>query len=208
MKKLRKQVTTPAKHPRDEIPKNAVAADSAQQVPNNSYSPPPRYYVDREFQCIDCGRKEIWTATQQKWYYEVAKGSLYSGAVRCRACRRKHKETHSGRGDPNPIKHVGSLRKHIRSRIAPVLIEAGYKFDRQSGKDEPWLVWIEYASPVRIIRCMFDSGRGHLTAESLDDTEWKSVVDVETGDAGSTTVLLERIDQFADRIREFVHASA
>ena len=72
-----------------ELPLGAVPADKSQQVPNNSYSPPPEYYVDIEFICEDCGRQEVWTGEQQKWYYEVAKGSLYATAVRCRDCRNK-----------------------------------------------------------------------------------------------------------------------
>jgi hypothetical protein len=69
----------------------AVAADLSQQVPNNSYASKPLYYVDQPFACGDCGREEVWTATQQKWYYEVAKGSLYGRAVRCRACRQRRR---------------------------------------------------------------------------------------------------------------------
>lgn len=72
-----------------ELPAGAAPADKTQQVPNNSYSPPPDYYVDLEFTCEDCGREEVWTAEQQKWYYEVAKGSLYATAVRCRECRNR-----------------------------------------------------------------------------------------------------------------------
>jgi hypothetical protein len=71
--------------------KGAIAADLSQQVPNNSYAAKPLYYVDQPFACKDCGKEEVWTAAQQKWYYEVAKGSLYGGAVRCRACRKKRK---------------------------------------------------------------------------------------------------------------------
>src|SRR5262249_55432288 len=97
-----------------EIPPGAVLADRSKQVPNNSYSPPPLFYVDTEFTCKDCGRTETWTARQQKWYYEVTKGSLYAGAVRCLACRRKRAAT-KGRGDPNPIKHAGSVMKRIRA---------------------------------------------------------------------------------------------
>jgi hypothetical protein len=51
------------------------------------------YYLDTPFRCVDCGVDEIWTATQQKWWYEVAKGYVYSGARRCRACRRKKRDT-------------------------------------------------------------------------------------------------------------------
>jgi hypothetical protein len=76
-----------------ELPKGAVLADLSQQAPNNSYSP-PLYYVDRPFTCEDCGREEVWTASQQKWYYEVAKGPIYATAVRCA------ESTTSGRQPP------------------------------------------------------------------------------------------------------------
>ena len=62
-------------------------------APYNSYGMPAfverGFYRDEEFECIDCGALEIWTATQQKWWYEVAKGNVESRAVRCRPCRRK-----------------------------------------------------------------------------------------------------------------------
>src|SRR5687767_8462143 len=62
-------------------------------APNNSYGVADfvtrGFYADRPFRCKDCGKEEVWTATQQKWWYEVAKGFAWSTAVRCRACRRK-----------------------------------------------------------------------------------------------------------------------
>ncbi|MCA9162262.1 MAG: zinc-ribbon domain containing protein [Planctomycetales bacterium] len=36
---------------------------------------------------------QVWSAQQQKWYYEVAKGSLYATAIRCRECRQKRSAT-------------------------------------------------------------------------------------------------------------------
>jgi hypothetical protein len=65
-------------------------------APNNSYGAPDfvyrGFYVDRPFRCVDCGKEEVWTGTQQKWWYEVAKGFVYTTAVRCRLCRRKKRE--------------------------------------------------------------------------------------------------------------------
>ncbi|MCC6077141.1 zinc-ribbon domain containing protein [Pseudomonas sp. GCM10022188] len=49
-------------------------------------------YVDRPFRCRDCGSQEVWTAAQQKWWYETAHGSLYTTAVRCRACRQARRD--------------------------------------------------------------------------------------------------------------------
>ena len=77
------------------MPSDGIPADLGQQAPNNSYAP-PTFYRDYEFTCVDCGRREVWTAEQQKWWYEVAKGSIYSGAKRCRDCRAARKEAHRG----------------------------------------------------------------------------------------------------------------
>ena len=66
-----------------------VPADISQQNVNpNPYGPPVLFYEDLRFTCRDCGSREVWTAEQQKWWYEVAKGKLYSTAARCRPCRR------------------------------------------------------------------------------------------------------------------------
>jgi Probable zinc-ribbon domain len=75
----------------DKYKETRIPADTSQQAPNNSYSP-PLFYEDTPFTCVDCGKEEIWTATQQKWWYEVAKGEIYSRAVRCRECRRVLRE--------------------------------------------------------------------------------------------------------------------
>src|SRR5258708_5949205 len=72
-----------------------IPANLSQQAPNNSYDP-PLFYEDREFACVDCGKHQVWTAEQQKWWYEVAKGSIYSGAIRCRDCRAARRIAHRG----------------------------------------------------------------------------------------------------------------
>ena len=74
------------------LPGGWVAADPTQQAPYNSASPPPTYYVDVEVNCRDCGVEEVWTAKDQKWYYEVIKGTLFATAVRCINCRKKVRE--------------------------------------------------------------------------------------------------------------------
>jgi len=87
--KLAKANTTakPAKRPI-----NVVAANVEALAHNNTYGPLPLFYVDNPFVCRECGKAEVWTATQQKWWYEVAKGHIDSNAVRCRACRRKEQQ--------------------------------------------------------------------------------------------------------------------
>src|SRR5688572_6639444 len=70
-----------------------VAVDQSALAPYNSYGFPGfverGYYVDKPFTCQSCGAEEVWTAKQQKWWYEMAKGSVYSAARLCLACRRR-----------------------------------------------------------------------------------------------------------------------
>jgi len=64
--------------------------------PTGSYDTPDfvkrEFYVDQPFRCKDWGAEGIWTATQQKWWYETAKGDVWTTAVRCRPCRRRERE--------------------------------------------------------------------------------------------------------------------
>ncbi len=86
-------------------------------APNNSYGAPDfvrrGHYVDIAFRCADCGSAEIWTGAQQKWWYEIAKGFVYSSAVRCRACRRKQREQR----DAARLIHLRGLAKK-KQRLA------------------------------------------------------------------------------------------
>jgi Probable zinc-ribbon domain len=50
------------------------------------------YYFDRLFDCAGCNSSERWTAAQQKWWYEEAKGNLFSVAKFCRPCRQKEQD--------------------------------------------------------------------------------------------------------------------
>ncbi|HEX6591161.1 MAG TPA: zinc-ribbon domain containing protein [Moraxellaceae bacterium] len=78
---------TPPRDPESGWPLGAVAADATALSHNNTYGLLPLYYVDRAFDCRDCGSAELWTAKQQKWWYEEAKGHIDSTAIRCRPCR-------------------------------------------------------------------------------------------------------------------------
>ena len=80
--------------------------------PTNSYSIPDfverEFYVDKPFQCKDCGKSEIWTASQQKWWYETAKGDVWTMAIRCRPCRRRDRMR---RAEARRIHQEGVARK-------------------------------------------------------------------------------------------------
>jgi hypothetical protein len=68
------------------IPPDAIGADMTKHADHNSYGP-KFWYQDETFACRDCGNVEVWTAEAQRWWFEVAKGLIYSRAIRCRSCR-------------------------------------------------------------------------------------------------------------------------
>lgn len=82
----------PAREPQpgERDAQNRIIADTAKQAPHNSYTG-RLHYADLPFTCVDCGVEQVWTAEQQQWWYEVAKGSIYSGAIHCRACRQQRR---------------------------------------------------------------------------------------------------------------------
>ena len=71
---------------------SAVPADHSKLDHINTYGLLPEFYIDRPFQCRDCGKEEIWRAADQKCYYEEAKGHIDATAVRCHDCRKARKE--------------------------------------------------------------------------------------------------------------------
>ena len=79
-----------------EGPRKRIDADLTQQAPHTSFGAVPLHYEDVAFRCVDCGREEVWTAEQQKWWYETAKGYLFSTAIHCHACRVARRENHGG----------------------------------------------------------------------------------------------------------------
>ena len=60
----------------------------------NTYGSLPDYYLDQPFICRNCGKREIWRAEDQKWYYEEAKGHTDAKAVECHSCRKAKRPFH------------------------------------------------------------------------------------------------------------------
>ncbi|BBB99349.1 hypothetical protein ABIF38_005918 [Bradyrhizobium japonicum] len=77
------------------LARDEVAVDTTRLAPSNSYSTPDFVlrgtYRPEPFVCKDCGVAEVWTPLQQKWWYETAKGDVFTAAVRCRACRTRER---------------------------------------------------------------------------------------------------------------------
>ena len=80
---------------RRELAKKHVLVNPENLGPNRSYGTPDFVkrgsYVDMPFNCKSCGIAQVWTETQQKWWYESAKGDVWAIAVLCRPCRKREK---------------------------------------------------------------------------------------------------------------------
>jgi hypothetical protein len=77
------------------VPYGVAPVNVSLLAPDGSYSVPDfvsrGYYSDTPFQCRACGKEQIWTARQQKWWYEVAKGGRWTTASLCRPCRKRER---------------------------------------------------------------------------------------------------------------------
>lgn len=85
---------TQQKHHPSAVPANPSKLDHI-----NTYGALPEYYIDRPFVCRQCGKREIWRARDQKWYYEEAKGHIDARAVECHDCRKKKKQNRGNKKD-------------------------------------------------------------------------------------------------------------
>ena len=68
-----------------------LVVDRTRLAPDGSYGCPEfvqrGFYVDVPFECQNCGVSQVWTAAQQKWWYEEAQGNVWTIAKLCRPCR-------------------------------------------------------------------------------------------------------------------------
>jgi Probable zinc-ribbon domain len=89
-------------------------------APNHTYDVPDfvklGYYLDRPFNCAGCHSPELWTAAQQKWWYEEAKGGLWTIAKFCRTCRHQERI----RRDEARRIHLEGMAKKQQRHQAPI----------------------------------------------------------------------------------------
>ena len=76
-----------------ELAKTHVLVNPQNLATDGSYDTPEfvnrGHYVDLPFNCKSCGVAQVWTETQQKWWFETTKGNVWTTAVLCRPCRRR-----------------------------------------------------------------------------------------------------------------------
>lgn len=200
--RYRKQEASAPESPR--IPDGAVAADTSQQGPYDTYGERPTYYMDKPFTCVDCSVPQVWTAEQQKWYYEVAKGSIYATAVRCRACRKKRRETLGKTGDPNPIKSSHLLMKRVEQSLAASASHVGFGAPTTYRLASRGSEALDYRNGESILTCWFDQHTATLSAEMLTDDQIVSIVRVPLDGPSNQVQLLEKMQEFTSTVSAYL----
>lgn len=77
----------------------AVRAEVAKQ----DYTSCPRHwYIDATFRCIDCGKDFLFSAEEQRFWYEERKFYVDSIPTRCPICRKKERARKSAAQKPKP----------------------------------------------------------------------------------------------------------
>ncbi len=71
-----------------EIPKGVLPANPDNQAYSGGYAA-KLYYSDIHYTCAGCSKKEVWTAPQQKRYFETQKGNIYNEPKWCHKCHLK-----------------------------------------------------------------------------------------------------------------------
>lgn len=70
---------------RPELPPGAIRGDIARQT--FCCDVPHYWYEDSDRTCVQCGTPFVFTAAEQKYWYETLQFNIASTAIRCRACR-------------------------------------------------------------------------------------------------------------------------
>jgi putative zinc ribbon protein len=85
----------------------AIRADITAQ----DFSVAPRHwYIDARFRCADCGSKFVWSASEQKVWFETYRFYVDSQATRCCVCRANRRDAVQLRKEYDAL--VSDARSH------------------------------------------------------------------------------------------------
>lgn len=208
--KQRQQEKKQEAEARRERLRDAVPADWSKLRHWSTYEPLPEFYFDQKFSCRDCGKFQVWTAAQQKWYFEVAKGKMGGKAIRCRECRRKHREQGNPlgrRGDPMPVKHPAVLMKRLREALEDNLAGSGFVRGERGSSRQQRRWWFEFERGEETLAFSFQyrCHGGRLLAEYANVAcEIITVAEIERGAMYEANIESEVMEKFCGQIREFL----
>jgi hypothetical protein len=137
---------------RPPLPRGAIPGDVRKQVYCPWHHVPKYFYVDHEDECIQCGNRFTFRATEQKYWYETLKFNFRSVPIRCLDCRRQRRSEHALREQIARTKAVGYLEEgHARGKVVITL--------SKSPKDWPRIPRISQKTPQETAK-IFEIKRG------------------------------------------------
>lgn len=73
------------------LPKGAVRGDPRKQTGIGAFDVPRYFYLDQARRCVQCREDFVFSASEQKYWYEALGFNFASRAIRCPLCRRKQR---------------------------------------------------------------------------------------------------------------------
>jgi hypothetical protein len=70
------------------LPPGAIRGDVSKQIFCSACHTPKYFYMDEKKSCFQCGRPFVFSAVEQKYWYETLRFNFHSSAIRCKDCRR------------------------------------------------------------------------------------------------------------------------
>lgn len=113
------------------VPGTAICADLTKQTRATN---PVTHYYDIDHRCVDCGKRFIFFAEEQRYWYEELGFGLESQAVRCPPCRKQQQLLDRARRRYEELFHISP--RSVEETLAMVdccltLVEAGAFNSRQ-----------------------------------------------------------------------------
>jgi hypothetical protein len=92
------------------LPAGAVRGDVSEQDYCPVHHVPKYFYIDEQRTCVQCGRHFVFSAEEQKFWYETLKFNFGSDAIRCIDCRRRK------RTEKDLREEVATAMRDLKSR--------------------------------------------------------------------------------------------
>lgn len=174
------------------------------------------YYVDIEFTCRTCSSPQTWTARQQKWWYEVAKGNVFSLALQCRRCRQQARSEleeqrlereRIARAGRKPYRNPEPLLAKTRAEIEPWLRAEGYEFVGRSRRNGGRRLFLEFARGSDCVTISWDRRTARLAVEALTEegNAFRLIAESDLSNTKSDADVDAHLAQFLRILRSFVH---
>lgn len=171
------------------LPKGAVRGNVRSQEFCRMCHVPRYFYEDEPRSCVECGLGFVFSAAEQKHWYESLKFHFDSVPIRCLGCRRKRRSEQSlqrALSDANE-----RVRREPESATAQLLLAEAILRYRE--KTERGRIDAALAAARKARRLL----KGHSSSEAADADFWEALGHALSGDFARAAPLFERFLEHA-----------